>query len=306
MHSLYAAVALRLLPISTIKKEHIVVRMTFTSAIVLIALAASSSVDAQQVNPSEALNQATQMLAAVPNAPSAGADRIATLRQDFAEFASAYLAGPGTPATGTAGAVGTSGRADALAAGDWRAKYERVEADLAALLGPVGGETSAAAAVPLDPDARTRLETVRSRLQMFYAATMSQPDGNPIAHTGASQAPPDGATAAPRPPVAPTGEAPQTTRAQSAAPTGGSAPASGPPLSTGAAGAGGGAPSTGNRNPQVDTEWGTALAMLDRMERILNDATKEPGKITIDRAAIDEMRAEIAQIRTMLRGAIKN
>jgi hypothetical protein len=290
------------------EKEHIVVRMTFTSAIVLIALAASSSVHAQQVNPPEALNQATQMLAAVPNAPSAGADRIATLRQDFAEFASAYLTGRGTPATGTAGAVGTSGRTDAPAPGDWRAKYERVEADLAALLGPVGGGASAAAAVPLDPDARTRLEAVRSRLQMFYAATMSQPDGNPIAHTGTPQASPDGATAAPRPPVAPTGEAPQTTRGQSAAPAGGSgsAPASTAPSSTGAAGAGGGAPSTGNRNPQVDTQWGTALAMLDRMERILNDATREPGKITIDRAAIDEMRAEIAQIRTMLRGAIKN
>src|SRR5205085_11356937 len=148
--------------------------------------------------------------------------------------------------------------------------------------------------------------TVRSRLQMFYAATMSQPDGNPIAHTGTPQASPDGAPAAPRPPVSPTGEAPQTPPAPSRAPTGGSASASGAAPSSGAAGAAGPAPSTGNRNPQVDSEWGTALALLDRMERILNDATKEPGKINIDRASIDEMRAEIAQVRTMLRSAIKN
>ena len=281
------------------------VRMTFTSAIVLTALAASSSVHAQQINPADALNQATQTLAAVPSAPSAAADQIAALRQDFTDFASAYLAGPGTPATAAAGAVGTSDRTGAPA--DWRARYQRVEADLAALLGPVGGSASAAPAVALDSDTRARLESVRSRLRMFYTATMSQPDGNPVAHTGT---PPssssNGAAATPPPPVSPTGEAPQTTRAQAPTPTSGSTSASGSPVSAGAAGAGGGTPSTGNRNAQVDTEWGTALAMLDRMERILNDATKEPGKINIERGSIDEMRAEIAQIRAMLRGAVKN
>jgi hypothetical protein len=285
------------------EKEHIVVRMTFTPAIVLITLAASSSVHAQQVNPADALNQATQILAAMPNAPRAGADQIAALRQDFTDFAAAYLAGPTTPATGTAGAVGTSGRTDA--AGDWRTRYQRVEADLATLLGPVGTGASAAPTVSLDADTRARLETVRSRLQLFYAATMSQPDGNPIAHTGTAQPSPNGAPAAPRPPVSPTGEAPQTTPAQSPASIGGSASASGAAPS-GAAGPAGAVPSTANRTPQVDSEWGTALAMLDRMERILNEATKEPGKINIDRASIDEMRAEIAHVRTMLRAGIKN
>jgi hypothetical protein len=255
--------------------------MTFTSAMVLATLAASSSVHAQQVTPTEALNQATQMLAAVPSAPSAGVDQIAALRQDFTDFASAYLAGPATPATATAGAVGTSGRSDAP--GDWRAKYQRVEADLRALLGPVGG---GAPTVALDPDTRARLDGVRSQLQMFYAATLSQPDGNPVAHTGAPPPSSTGTPAAPRPPVAPTGEAPQTTPTQT--------------TTTQAT------PSAGNRISQVDTEWGTAIAMLDRVERILDDATKEPGKINIDRASIDEIRAEIGQIRTMLRGAIKN
>jgi hypothetical protein len=117
---------------------------------------------------------------------------------------------------------------------------------------------------------------------------MSQPDGNPVAHTGTPQSSSTGAAAAPPAPVSPTGEAPQTTRAQAPAPGGDVTP------------------STGNRNPEVDTQWGTALALLDRMERILNDATKEPGKIEIDRGAIDEMRAEIAQIRVMLRAAVRN
>ena len=280
------------------------VRMTFTSALVLTALAASSSVHAQPINPADALNQATQAVAAVPSAPLAGADQIAALRQDFTDFASAYLAGPGTPASATAGAVGTSGRTDAPA--DWRARYQRVEADLAALLGPVGGNASAAPPIALDSDTRARLETVRSRLRMFYTATMSQPDGNPVAHTGTPQSSPHGAPATSPPPVSPTGEAPQTPRVQPPTPTSTAAPASGSTLasgstvSTGAASAGD-APSTGNRNAQVDTQWGTALALLDRMERILNDATREPGKIDIDRGSIDEMRAEIAQIRAMLR-----
>jgi hypothetical protein len=289
MDSFYAVLAPGLLRFRPIRKEHTVARMTFTSAIVLTALAASSSVHAQPINPAEALNQATQMLAAVPSAPSAGVEQIAMLRTDFADFASAYLAGPGTPATGTAGAVGTSGRGDAL--GDWRAKYQRVEADLGALLGPVGG----AATVTLDPETRARLDGVRSQLRMFYAATMSQPDGNPIAHTGAPQTSSTGAPAAPRPPVAPTGEAPQTPPVQATPPAGGSASPTG-----------GASPSAARRNSQVDTEWGTALAMLDRVERILNDATREPGKINIDRASIDEIRAEIGQIRTMLRATIKN
>jgi len=270
-----------------------VVRMTVTSAFVLIALAASSSVHAQQVNPADALDEATLMLAGVRAAPSAGADQIAALRKDFTDFASAYLAGATTPTTATPGATGTSGRADTPI--DWRAKYQRVEADFAALLGPVGGGASAASTVPLDPDTRTQLEKIRSRLQMFYATTMSQPGGNPIAHTGALQPSSTGAPAAPRPPIAPTGEAPQTTGTQAVPPAGASASPTG-----------GASPSAGNRNSQIDTEWGTALAMLDRIERILNDATKEPGKINIDRASIDEIRAEIGQVRTMLRGTIKN
>jgi len=263
-----------------------VARMTFTSAVVLAALAASSSAHAQQVRPEDSLTQATQLLAAVPASPGSGADQIVTLKKDFADFAGTYLAGPVTPTSATPGATGTSGRADARAA--WRAKYQRVEADLAALLGPVGATASSASAI--DPDTRARLESVRSRLQMFYAATLSQPDGNPVAHTGAPPAPAAAMSSGAAAPVAPTAEAPQTTRSDAAT----------------AAGAAPAMPASSAHASQVDTQWGTALALLDRMERILDDAIKETGKVALDRAAIDEMRAEVAQIRTMLSGTIKN
>jgi len=262
-----------------------VARMTFIFALMVVALAVSSSAQAQTVHPEELLNDATQLLGTLTTGQSAGGSQIATLKQDFADFASAYLAGPVPPATGTPGAVGTSGRPDAN--GDWRAKYQRVESDLTTLLGPVGGAPSPLAA-QLDPGIRKRLEDVRSRLQTFYAATLGQANGNPVAHTGVAQ---PGAANAPAaaPPVAPTAEAPQTPAQPPAAPGTAS-----PPQPNGAP------------PPQIDTQWGSALALLDRMQRILDDAIKQPGKISLDRAGIDEMRAEVAQIRAMLRGPIKN
>jgi hypothetical protein len=255
-----------------------VARMTFSSAVVVVALAAGSSVHAQQVRPEESLNQVTQLLGTVTPSQPPAADRIASLKNDFTDFASAYFAASAAPATATPGAVGTSARADARA--DWRPKYQRVEADLAALLGPVGGGARSVSAAPLDPDTRARLESIRSRLQIFYAGTLSQPDGNPIAHTGTPQAREIDAPAAARAPVAPTAQAPQTMRSESPA------PAAAAPAPSDIA--------------QVDTQWGTALAMLDRMQRILDEATKDPDKVSLDRASIDEMRAEIAQVRSML------
>jgi hypothetical protein len=260
--------------------------MTFSSAIVVVTLALSSSVDARQIRPEDSLNEATQLVGQL-NAPQAGGEQIAALKQDFTDFASAYLAAPSasTPATATPGAVGTGGRADAR--NDWRAKYQRVESDLTALLGPAGGSAPPAAAAPLDPDTRARLEGIRRRLQIFYAATLGQPDGNPVAHTGAPQPRAADAPATAGVPIAPTAQAPQTMRSESPS----------------AAGAGAG--SSGS-SPQVDAPFGTEVAMLDRMQRILDDAIKEPGKISLDRASIDELRAEIAQIRTVLQARQKN
>ena len=53
--------------------------------------------------------------------------------------------------------------------------------------------------------------------------------------------------------------------------------------------------------PQVETDLGMALTLLDRMQRILDDATAEPGKLKLDRGSVDEIRAEIQQIRSTLR-----
>jgi hypothetical protein len=286
-------------------------RMTLGSALIAAALGMSSSVQAQQppsrpspqqqaqeppqqpVRPEESLNAATQLLGTMNGLQGAGAQQIASLKTDFTDFASTYLAGPASPGTATPGAVGTSGRADVR--GDWRTRFQRVEADIAALLGPAGGGTPPPIAAQLDPDTRTRLERVRAQLQTFYAATLGQAGGNPIAHTGTPQtrnADSPAATA----PTPPTAEAPQTVPQPAA-------PGVAPPTAASAARATSGAtaPQPRTSAPEVDSQWGSALALLDRMQRILDDAIKEPGKVSLDRAGIDEMRAELAQIRTMLR-----
>jgi hypothetical protein len=252
-------------------------RMTLRSALVAAAaVLASSSVHAQ-ILPQDSLNHATQLVGTLGVSQSTAGERIAKLKQDYTDFLSAYLAAQSP----VGGAVGTTGRSDDVRP-DWRARYQRVEADLAALLGAPDA-TAQPPDVVLDPETRTRLESVRAELRTFYAGTLGQADGNPVAHTGVSRTP-DG-SAASRPPVAPTGEAPQTTRPDSQAPV---ATAPAPPPSTGAASI-------------ADSEMGTALALLDRIQRILDDATKETGKLTLDRGAIDEIRAEVAQVQAILR-----
>ncbi|HMF96018.1 MAG TPA: hypothetical protein VKE96_17065 [Vicinamibacterales bacterium] len=265
-------------------------RMTFRLAIAAAALAVSSSAHAQQIRPEDSFQVAAQLMGEL-NAESGG-EQIAALKRDFNDFAATYLTAAHGAAlsTATPGAVGTSGRGEART--DWRAKYQRVEADLATLIGPVGAP-STASAVSLDPDTRRRLETVRTRLQIFYAATLSQPDGNPVAHTGA---PPSGVSELPdatRAAVPPTAQAPQTQRSESPAAVGTGASAGAQPAI------------------QVDMQLDDALAVLNRIQRILDDAIKEPsikqpGKVILDRGSIDEMRAEIAQIRIMLQSRAKN
>lgn len=45
----------------------------------------------------------------------------------------------------------------------------------------------------------------------------------------------------------------------------------------------------------------TALPLLDRIQRLLDQSIKNQfGKVSIERSAIDEMRAEVAQIRTAI------
>jgi len=60
-------------------------------------------------------------------------------------------------------------------------------------------------------------------------------------------------------------------------------------------------PAVAGTMPRVETEFGTALALIDRMQRLLDEAAKDDlGKVSFDRAGIDELRAELAQIRTIL------
>lgn len=259
------------------------VRMTFNAAAIATILAMSSSVHAQQVRPEDSLHEATELVGGL-TVPSTGGEQIAALKRDFTDFASSYLGARDQAPSATAGAVGTSGRSEPRA--DWRAKYERVEADLASLLGQPGSQAPASAR--LDSDTRTRLENLRARLRTFYAATLGEPDGNPVAHTGAS--PTRAGAAAQQNPIAPTAQAPQTERSDSPA-AGASAVA---------------APVAGDIVAQIDTSFGTELALLDRMQRILDAAVKDPGKLSIDRASIDEMRAEVAQIRAALQSRPKD
>ena len=67
------------------------------------------------------------------------------------------------------------------------------------------------------------------------------------------------------------------------------------------------APSSSSAQPtsDVDSEFGTALAMIDDIQKILDDAIDgKTGPVTIDRGKIDEMRAELAQIRISLKGGV--
>jgi hypothetical protein len=51
----------------------------------------------------------------------------------------------------------------------------------------------------------------------------------------------------------------------------------------------------------VPADVSTALPLLDRVQRLLDAAVKDQlGKVELDRADVDEMRAEIAQIRSAI------
>lgn len=49
------------------------------------------------------------------------------------------------------------------------------------------------------------------------------------------------------------------------------------------------------------TDVSTALPLLDRMQRLLDDAIKDGlGKVSLDRGSVDELRAEVAQVRAAI------
>ena len=52
------------------------------------------------------------------------------------------------------------------------------------------------------------------------------------------------------------------------------------------------------------TDLSTTIALLDRMQKILDDAIDgKPGEVKIERGLVDEMRAELAQAKLALKGS---
>ena len=211
--------------------------------------------------------EAKRLLGDVAASPTTDAGmQIATLQVDFTDFATAYLVGAPS-ANATSGAVGTSGTTQPAA--DWRPKYATVERDLTALIG-LSEQPSPDGGIPsLDPTVRKQLQDVRRNLQLFYASTLAQ-------RGGGSAVPPT----------------PDTAPAATVEP-------SLPPPTTAAS--------------VLDVDKGTLMALLDRMQALVDGLTGESGqavgtsgslsksgKIDVDRQALDELRAEIAQLKTML------
>jgi hypothetical protein len=289
-----------------------IVTRTFTALVAAILVAAP----ARAQTPNEHL-EAVRNLLRDTSAPPDGeaAKRIATLQQDFSEFASEYLlqdssrVRPEPPETGSAARQAS-----------WRTRYLLVEADLTALLGAADAPGPTASSPGLDPELRNRLQQIRSHLQTFYAATIQAREGNPVAHTGST--PRTEAAANEQPPVAPTAAAPQTpppVRANPDAPDTGVAATSAASRTT--------APRDPAAVPTVGIDPATALLLLDRIQSILDAAVAKGesptsvapvgtsgtagtsggkvsaagGKVTLDRGLFDEIRAELTQIRALLK-----
>lgn len=57
----------------------------------------------------------------------------------------------------------------------------------------------------------------------------------------------------------------------------------------------------GSAGPLADSDRGTAVLLLDRIQRVLDKAADEQhGEVTLDRGLIDEMRAELVQVKMTL------
>jgi hypothetical protein len=184
---------------------------------------------------------------------------------------------------------------------DWRAAYAAVERDLAGLIGPptiAGAPASAPAPNPPRLDAVTSgsLALFRGSLELFNTSMTAETP------TGGSTLAPSGAASSAAPVIPPP-------------PAGTPSPASAQPRVTAPMGA----------PPQGEADASGAAALLDRIEAIVgsalanrptpapNDAVgtsgEKPGvdkkstagRVTVDRAALDEILAEVQQLKVMLR-----
>ena len=271
--------------------------MIGAAAIVGVALAAQD-MPAQNPNarpPQQQLQDARAVLNAIDNRVVSGetARRLQMLRQDFAALDAAFnsqlLNGPaGNTAPG------------AMSAGeekDWRLRYSSVESDPRDLIGTdpanaVGGQPPATGAADLDPRMREQLQQFRTALQTFYAGTLGPSQPNAVS----------------QPPAAPPAAVPSAGMAERTAPAGS-------PATTVAA----------DLHATSDV-----LALLNRIEDIVNDALKKTpvtayakptpssstpvgttgsvsiagaasNKVTIERDKLDEIRAEVQQLKAILK-----
>jgi hypothetical protein len=138
------------------------------------------------------------------------------------------------------------------------------------------------------------IPAIAASLLMAFTALVGM-SGTVLAQTAAGQAPATQVPTAQPPASAPQGAQPPTVMPPGGRPI--DPPQTTPVLAT-------------------DTDHGTALMLLDRISKVLDDAVNRkasksdivgtsgsndgPLKVVIDRAALDEIRAEITQIRLLL------
>ena len=103
---------------------------------------------------------------------------------------------------------------------------------------------------------------------------------------------------------------PQTpSPATAAASTASGQPATQPAVTTpsvpapGVSGATAPAPQPPSTTSLAESEYGTAILLLERIQKVLDDAADgQTGTVKMDRGMLDELRAEVTQVRLALKG----
>jgi hypothetical protein len=97
--------------------------------------------------------------------------------------------------------------------------------------------------------------------------------------------------------------------ATAAASTASGQPATQPTVTTpsvpapGVSGATARAPRPPSTTSLADSEYGTAILLLERIQKVLDDAADgQTGTVKMDRGTLDELRAEVTQVRLALKG----
>ncbi len=231
------------------------------AALLCVALVQTAAFAAQDpLTPDQHLAEARQLISSLASAASSPAGQAIAALQR--DFNDFASAYLSQAGGGTAAAA-----PPATGPTDWRSKYLLVESDVTALIGPANTQPQTGT---LDAATVERLQQFRQHLAAIYATAASP-------------------------------QQPQAAAPTQSAPSGDAA---------------------ANRSATGDVDHSAAIALLDRMQALIDAALSgkplgdaaapvgtsgasssggsKAGKVTIDRAALDEMRAEITQIRLML------